>query len=40
MIVNAPWVFTGVYNIAKGWVDEKTREKIQVVGGGYTKKLL
>ena len=40
MIVNAPWVFTGVFAIIKGWLDEKTRQKIQIVGGGYTKNLL
>lgn len=33
-------LFTGVWAIVKGWLDEKTREKIQIVGGGYTKKLL
>ena len=40
MIVNAPMLFTGVWALIKGWLDEKTREKIQIVGGGYTKKLL
>lgn len=24
----------------KGWLDEVTRNKIQIVGGGYTKELL
>jgi len=28
MIVNAPWAFTAVWSMAKGWVDEKTRNKI------------
>ena len=40
MIVNAPMLFTGVWAVVKAWLDEKTREKIQIVGGGYTKKLL
>jgi len=40
MIVNAPWVFTGVYSAIKGWIDEKTRKKIQIIGGGYKKDLL
>lgn len=40
MIVNSPWVFTGVWAMIKGWLDEKTRKKIQIVGGGYTKELL
>lgn len=40
MIVNAPMVFTGVWAIVKAWLDEKTRAKIKIIGGGYTKKLL
>ena len=28
MIVNAPMLFTGVWALVKGWLDEKTREKI------------
>ena len=40
MIVNAPMLFTGVFAIVKGWLDEKTRQKIQILGGGYTPKLL
>ena len=40
MICNSPYLFTGVWAIIKGWLDEKTREKIQIVGGGYKKKLL
>jgi len=40
MIVNAPMLFTGVYAIIKAWLDEKTRQKIQIIGGGYKKKLL
>jgi len=40
MIVNAPYLFSGVWSMIKGWIDEKTRNKIQIIGGGYTKKLL
>lgn len=40
MICNAPWVFTGVWSMIKGWIDEVTRKKINIVGGGYTKELL
>lgn len=40
MICNAPMLFTGVWAIIKGWLDERTREKIQILGGGYKKKLL
>jgi len=40
MICNAPMLFTGVWTVIKVWLDERTREKIQILGGGYTKKLL
>ena len=39
-IVNAPMMFTGVWKIAKGFIDEKTRKKIEVKGGNYFKTLL
>ena len=39
-IVNAPWAFTAVWAIIKAWLDEVTRNKIQILGGGYKKKLL
>lgn len=39
-IVNAPWVFTGVWAIIKVWLDEKTRNKISLVGGNYKEELL
>ena len=35
IIVNAPMLFTGIYNVAKHFVDEKTRSKIQVIGGSF-----
>lgn len=40
MICNAPWVFTGVWAMVKGWLDEVTRKKIHIVGGSYSKELL
>ena len=40
MIVNAPWVFTGVWAVVKAFLDEKTRKKIMLVGGSYKKELL
>mmetsp|Transcript_8522 Transcript_8522/g.13122 ORF Transcript_8522/g.13122 Transcript_8522/m.13122 type:complete len:176 (-) Transcript_8522:58-585(-) len=40
MICNSPYLFTGVWAIIKGWLDEVTREKIQILGGGYKKTLL
>jgi hypothetical protein len=39
-IVNSPMLFTGVWSLIKGWLDEKTRNKISILGGGYAKKLL
>lgn len=40
MIVNAPWVFTGIWAVVKTFLDEKTRKKIMLVGGSYKKELL
>lgn len=40
MIVNAPWAFTAVWSIAKGWLDEKTRAKVNILGTSYLKELL
>ena len=39
MIVNAPWVFTGVWTVIKGFLDEKTRKKIHIIGGSYKTEL-
>ena len=38
-IINAPWMFTGVWAIVKGFLDERTRNKIKILGGGYKKDL-
>jgi len=38
-IINAPMFFYGVWNIAKHFVDEKTRNKIHILGSGYKKEL-
>lgn len=40
MICNSPWAFTAVWAIVKNFVDERTREKINIIGGGYKEKLL
>jgi len=34
-IVNAPLLFTGVWAIVKGFLDERTRNKIQIKGGKF-----
>lgn len=39
-IVNAPMFFYGLWNIVKHFVDEKTRNKIHIMGSGYKKDLL
>ena len=39
-LINAPWGFSGVFNIIKGWLDPVTVEKIHVLGSGYQKELL
>ena len=39
VIINTPLIFTGVWNLAKGWIDEKTRKKISMVGSNYYKTL-
>lgn len=39
-IVNAPLLFTGVWAIVKGFIDEKTRKKITILGGKFQKDLL
>ena len=39
-IVNAPMLFTGVWAVVKGFIDEKTRKKITILGGKYQKELL
>ncbi len=39
-IINAPWGFSGAFNIVKGWLDPVTVEKIHVLGSGYQKELL
>lgn len=38
-IINAPMLFTGIWTIVKGWIDEKTREKIKILGGSFKKEL-
>lgn len=40
VIVNAPKTFTMMWAVVKGWLDEKTREKIQIKGSGYKATLL
>lgn len=39
-IVNAPMLFTGVWAVVKGFLDEKTRNKIHIKGSKYQNELL
>jgi len=39
-ILNAPFLFTGVWAIVKGFLDERTRNKIYIIGGKYEKEIL
>jgi len=38
-IINAPLLFSGVWAIVKPWIDEKTRQKIKIIGSNYQKEL-
>jgi hypothetical protein len=37
VIVNAPFIFSGVFAMIKGWLDEKTRRKISLLGSNFIK---
>jgi len=39
-LINAPWGFSTVFSVVKGWLDPVTVEKIHVLGSGYQKELL
>jgi hypothetical protein len=39
-LINAPWGFSSVFSIVKGWLDPVTVDKIHVLGSGYQKELL
>ncbi|VDC04009.1 unnamed protein product [Peniophora sp. CBMAI 1063] len=39
-IINAPWGFSAVWGIVKGWLDPVTAAKIDVCGSDYKGKLL
>lgn len=39
-IINAPFLFTGVWAIIKPWLDARTKDKIKIIGSGYQKELL
>lgn len=39
-IINAPYVFSGVWAVCKGFLDEKTRNKFKIIGSGFKPTLL
>jgi hypothetical protein len=39
-IINAPWAFSAVWSMIKGWLDEVTVNKIDIIGTAYRDKLL
>jgi hypothetical protein len=39
-LVNAPWGFSSVFSVVKGFLDPVTVQKIHVLGSGYQKELL
>ncbi|KAI9843084.1 MAG: cytosolic factor, phosphatidylinositol/phosphatidylcholine transfer protein [Sclerophora amabilis] len=39
-IINAPWGFSPIWNMVKGFLDPVTVQKIHVLGSGYQKELL
>ncbi len=39
-LINAPWGFSSVFSVVKGFLDPVTVEKIHVLGSSYQKELL
>jgi hypothetical protein len=39
-VINAPWGFSSVFSIVKGFLDPVTASKIHILGSGYEKELL
>ena len=39
-IINAPWIFSAIWKIAKHMIDKVTQKKISIMSGGYKKELL
>jgi hypothetical protein len=40
LIINAPFFFAGVWSSIKGFLDERTRSKVEIVGTNYKKRIL
>lgn len=39
-LINAPWGFSTVWSVVKGWLDPVTAKKIHILGSGYKSELL
>jgi hypothetical protein len=39
-LINAPWGFSTVWSVVKGWLDPVTVSKINILGSGYKSELL
>lgn len=39
-LINAPWGFSTVWSVVKGWLDPVTVNKIHILGSGYKSELL
>ena len=39
-IINAPFLFSGVWMVLKPFLDDKTTGKIKILGSSYKKELL
>jgi membrane-anchored glycerophosphoryl diester phosphodiesterase (GDPDase) len=40
LVVNAPMIFSMVWSVVSPWINERTREKIKILGSDYSKTLL
>jgi CRAL/TRIO domain len=40
VIINAPWLFSAIWTVVSGFLDEKTAAKISVLGSSYQSELL
>ncbi len=38
-VINAPWAFKAVWSVIKGWLDEATVAKIDILGSDYLKTI-
>ena len=39
ILINSPFIFSAVWSIVKVWIDDKVRENVMILGGGYYKEL-